>query len=419
MISSNKLQKIKEKSLNLVLASTSHGLPNIFRTERIFIKILWFILFLFFSAIGLLMVAQSISNFFNYETLTLIELIYENPIRFPDTTFINMNNPRSNASINESFVFCFFDGRPCDFKFFEIIQDNLGFVSYKFKERNMSKSGYMFGLVLLINLGNISNSISGTGGLKVIFSNKTDIGYYGGLPTKGYNIPTGFHSDLIVNKIFTSKLDLPYNRCIKDTNSSKSFDSDLFRYLVENSKFSYSQDSCINYCIGREINIYFNISKKPDDFLNIFYSNTNVSQTEIFSYFLANINDINESCLKECPLECETVNYEPIISSSQFSLDKLIQFLKSYSFPNDLYKNLTQNDFNNLVYMHIYFDSQGYKYVSESPKMEFIDLISNIGGNLGLFIGISFLSFFEIIELLLETLLILFEKTKIHNNLIN
>ena len=43
--------------------------------------------------------------------------------------------------------------------------------------------------------------------------------------------------------------------------------------------------------------------------------------------------------------------------------------------------------------MHIYFDSQGYKYVSESPKMEFIDLISNIGGNLGLFIGISFLSF--------------------------
>ncbi len=106
MISSNKLQKIKEKSLNLVLASTSHGLPNIFRTERIFIKILWFILFLFFSAIGLLMVAQSISNFFNYETLTLIELIYENPIRFPDTTLINMNNPRSNASINESFVFC-------------------------------------------------------------------------------------------------------------------------------------------------------------------------------------------------------------------------------------------------------------------------------------------------------------------------
>ena len=39
--------------------------------------------------------------------------------------------------------------------------------------------------------------------------------------------------------------------------------------------------------------------------------------------------------------------------------------------------------------------------------MNALDLISNIGGNLGLFIGVSFLSFAEIIELFIEILFIL------------
>ena len=46
--------------------------------------------------------------------------------------------------------------------------------------------------------------------------------------------------------------------------------------------------------------------------------------------------------------------------------------------------------------------------------MDFFDLISNIGGNLGLFIGISFLSFAEIIELLIEAIYIICEKRQFH-----
>lgn len=42
--------------------------------------------------------------------------------------------------------------------------------------------------------------------------------------------------------------------------------------------------------------------------------------------------------------------------------------------------------------------------------MDFIDLIANIGGNLGLFIGVSFLSFAEIIELILEIFFYYVEK---------
>jgi len=41
------------------------------------------------------------------------------------------------------------------------------------------------------------------------------------------------------------------------------------------------------------------------------------------------------------------------------------------------------------------------------PKMDFIEMIANIDGNLGLFIFVSFLSFAEIIELILEIIFLL------------
>ncbi len=49
-----------------------------------------------------------------------------------------------------------------------------------------------------------------------------------------------------------------------------------------------------------------------------------------------------------------------------------------------------------------------YTKLSEMPKIEPFDLISNIGGILGLFIGCSFVSLFELVEIFLEVYFILF-----------
>ena len=47
-----------------------------------------------------------------------------------------------------------------------------------------------------------------------------------------------------------------------------------------------------------------------------------------------------------------------------------------------------------------YYDSWSYTKIDEIAKFELIDLIPNIGGTLGLFIGVSILSFTEIFELI-------------------
>ena len=47
--------------------------------------------------------------------------------------------------------------------------------------------------------------------------------------------------------------------------------------------------------------------------------------------------------------------------------------------------------------------------------MLFFDMLSNVGGTLGLFVGLSFVSLFEILEIIIEIIFSVF--TKMKNNL--
>lgn len=56
---------------------------------------------------------------------------------------------------------------------------------------------------------------------------------------------------------------------------------------------------------------------------------------------------------------------------------------------------------------NIYYSDLSYTFIEESPYWDLFLLLSNIGGNLGLFVGMSFLSFVEIFELFFELIEIL------------
>lgn len=62
-----------------------------------------------------------------------------------------------------------------------------------------------------------------------------------------------------------------------------------------------------------------------------------------------------------------------------------------------------------------------YTSIEELEKMSFVDLVSAVGGTLGLFIGMSFLSFFEILDVIIEIVFILIDysrEQKQHNKVI-
>ena len=79
---------------------------------------------------------------------------------------------------------------------------------------------------------------------------------------------------------------------------------------------------------------------------------------------------------------------------------------------NFAYKNVFENYEQvqkRFVSVKIYFNEMKYTFISQKPKTEVVDLVSNMGGTMGLFLGVSFLSFVEIFELIVEISLILFK----------
>ena len=109
---------------------------------------------------------------------------------------------------------------------------------------------------------------------------------------------------------------------------------------------------------------------------------------------------------KECPLECNSYFYEISHSSKKFPTTSYAKYLmKHHEIFNqsfDLNRTLTVEDVSeNIAKIRIYSYDTKYMVVEEMAAISLIELVSDIGGLLGLFMGMSLLSFFELFELVI------------------
>lgn len=76
-------------------------------------------------------------------------------------------------------------------------------------------------------------------------------------------------------------------------------------------------------------------------------------------------------------------------------------------FPNGTltYDNLKKS----VLSFRVFYDELSYTQINQQPLVLLTNLISNIGGILGLFLGVSFLTIIEFLDIFLEILFILFE----------
>jgi len=389
----SKKEKILEKSIEIGLSSTSHGIPNIIKSDRKCLKIMWLILFMLSSSAGIYLVIESFINYFSFDVVTSIKVIKETPTEFPAITFFILRNNRANIPLSNLIVECTFNKFSCNIpKDIRINEDKFGFISYTFKSQPTYLGGSLNSLQIGVNLANISFDKTNTlDGIRVIIHNKTDDpNYYMGYSDNGFNLAPGFYNELSVNKIFTYKLGLPYNNCLKDVKSIDSFDSDLYRFIIQSTNYSYRQTDCLYYCAGQKLYNYLNITNKIDRWENIIAKYPQYYGTILqMIYSEALKKGLQASCL-DCPEECDSIQYDISHSFTKFS---------------------AQNEtFENFVFFTVYYESLQYTVIDQIAQMNVFDLISNIGGNLGLFIGISFLSFAELIELFVEIICIFLGK---------
>jgi hypothetical protein len=72
----------------------------------------------------------------------------------------------------------------------------------------------------------------------------------------------------------------------------------------------------------------------------------------------------------------------------------------------------------NILKVNIYLDALRHTEISESPAIDLITLVSNIGGSVGLFTGICVITCFEIVELAIKVGLVFWHRRnkKTHAN---
>ena len=89
-------------------------------------------------------------------------------------------------------------------------------------------------------------------------------------------------------------------------------------------------------------------------------------------------------------------------------VQKRLSNLKNNTIYDDLAKNIGR--------VQIFYDKLEQTIITEDIKTQVFDLVSGMGGTLGLFLGLSFLSLIEIVEILLQIILILFDNKSSKSN---
>jgi len=399
---------IKSNLSDILAESTAYGLPKIFKSKRLFLKLFWLVFFILGSIASIYFTIQSINNYLKYEVIPQISKISQDPMPFPTITFCPPNPALfENKSINDLFKFDSYG-----WKIYTNLDNYLERFStleygdcFHFNSgRNMSGHSIpilkqigqekQYCVTISFNKLNISNN----GPIKIWINDYSSLPFLNEqkLRSQDTSILNIIH-EIQLTKTIETKLSLPYNPCYKEEeeeeeSSGLKWNKTIINFMKLNN-IKYNQKYCFKLCPLIETNNRCNCTKNNTslsiDVYKDCYSN------ECYKKYVLDFEKIQtEKCKDYCPLECDSITYALTLVPRQDLNNKL------------------NNSTLNYAHVDIFYRELKYTKFSEIPKIEVFSFISEIGGILGLFIGCSFVSLFEIAELLIEIFFSLISKNK-------
>ena len=456
------LSKIKAVLIEYVLTRTSfYGFSNIFKTKFIAIRIFWSLIVVFFISYLLYCIKESAINYLSYEVFTKIEVIGEVLPIFPAVTICNSNpfvtefsneflkniskiNNRTNRNIdentwknlidekrlilsyaykktltnkikkkfgykiNEAILRCTFESTECSLdNDFDWVYDNDYGNCFTFnantnnsKLKTVSRIGKMFGLQMDLFVGynkTAYNSIFGQGA-HIFINNQSE------KTNDGFDMSIGFQTSIGIKRLLVQKKEYPYSQC---QNVYQVKDKSTFVSKILNSKQTYKQVDCFDLCIQDYLLKKCNCTRNATDKYGGIRHCEGNEQMECNAKLTENINQSlweKGICIKECPIECNSIQYQMTISQIDYPSEQLADLMKLDPLIKEKFKYSTPISYNDLkhslVSLNIYYDELGYTLIKEIPKCSLIDFISSIGGIIGLLLGTSFVSLMEIFEII-------------------
>jgi hypothetical protein len=344
-------------------------------------------------------------------------------------------------TIDEMIISCKYNQIPCQKDDFDVIYKS-GFGNcFMFNSINAQKrrpvklyqnKGFsLSGLVLELFVGSSDNfvSLDRNTGITVFIHNESI------MPSvqEGILAKTNMHTNFNIYRTYSDKLGSPYSDCINlDTkNENRDPKKSAFIFLTQSDRiYSYREKDCIDLCYTEEVIRKCSCYSKlilPSDLTN-YFGDTSIKPCitleqiacdyDAFQYFFENFKSLKkQKCF--CPEECDRVAYEVSVSFANYPIDSYAKILhKKFMERNGQNNNTTKIDHlkeeenlknfkKNILSLSIYYDLMEYKSITEVAVFSQYDLLSMFGGTLGLFLGFSFFSFFELMNVLIELLYIL------------
>ncbi|XP_070538285.1 uncharacterized protein [Ptychodera flava] len=216
---------------------------------------------------------------------------------------------------------------------------------------------------------------------------------------QGFFAMPGTATSVSLTKSKVERQAQPYGNC----SNQAGFDVDqrvMEKYLSD----SYSLTACEKACLQTALIRYcgctdtLNIEMPPCRALN----KTQVACKQLIYYFFQ-----SDLLPCKCHPSCSERKYSMTISQSKWPSDAYLNNLLSLVKVKS-HKTRNLNDLQsaraNLVRLKVYFETLNYESTSEIPAYTWEDLLSDVGGTLGLYVGLSIITVCEIMRLLLKVI---------------
>jgi hypothetical protein len=207
-------------------------------------------------------------------------------------------------------------------------------------------------------------------------------------------------------------------------NKNQNYPSEIYQYYVRNN-ITYRKLQCIQYCGMDKMNRFYGCSLVYVPFTTSSNQHLQPCASVYEAIYNSTQNDqsksdsagIDDYCNRMCPQECVSVSYGQISNSIKFPSRAYFNLLSNaslafQSFPKKAYIDRFETFQRNVLKLKVYFEDMSHVEVTDSESMLLGDLLANVGGTLGLFLGISLLSFFEIGQLIGEILIYMRNKKR-------
>lgn len=285
------------------------------------------------------------------------------------------------------------------------------------------RPGWRYGLQLELYAGSADwqEKYIPSRGFRIAVFNKSD--KIQTMDEVGLNVPVGFETNVAIKRSFVNHLPAPYGQCLeRDIDKVDWNKNDVLKFMysdfVKDNYFdngrnrwdwtvTYTRSVCLKMCyqlyLWEQCTCLDVTLPKSQSLADVYALRACANQSQLICSLRTerdfySRSDLSGKCYEKCPIECQEIKYEYLVSSAQYPTEwyaqKLIKRTEFNQVINrHLNKSLNYSDYEKLARsvakVNVFYDELSYTQIQDEPGMSVSVLLSSIGGSLSLFLGNS------------------------------